>query len=118
MTLVLACLGAVEARQTSFYRCGVPAKLVQDSLRAWKDRESSFHHSGGHLKHVNACLSDREARESSFYHCRLHVNLIFSLYHLGDSVKLFCAWLNKCQERSRMQFPPLQKSCDARTGWV
>ena len=42
MKHVLICLTARNDRESSFYHCGGPVKLVQACLRARKDLESNF----------------------------------------------------------------------------
>ena len=75
--------------------------LVQACLSVRKELESRFHHGGSPVKHVQASLRARKDLESWFHNC-------------GGPVKLVQACFMR-QERSRKQFSPVCKSCEART---
>ena len=78
-------------------------KLVQPCLSAGNVRQSRrFNHVGGPVMLVQASLSARRDLESGFHHC-------------GGPVKLVLASL-MCQERSRKQFSPPWRSCEALAG--
>ena len=70
------------------------------------------------MKHVQACLCDREDRDSSFHRCLGPLWLVeaclcapfYPPRGYGDAR----GGLFQCQGRSRKQFSPLWKSCEAR----
>ena len=99
-------------------------KLVQACLCAKKTLQPRFNCRGGDLKHVQACLRSSKDGESIFHHCKSPVKLVQACLWAGNTLqrhlnrlKMSCearGGLFKCQLKSRNQFSPLWKSCEAR----
>ena len=123
--LVQACLSAGTVWHRRFNRRGGAEMHVQASLSAWKDLESTFHHCWSLVRLVQTCLCVWNVWHSHFNHSVGPVKLVqaclcawkyleSSFHHCWGTVRLMQACF-MCQERSRLQFLPLCKSCNART---